>query len=96
MVDVPLAVGTHIVGVIRIYLLQPRNFSEEELNFAISITPNNVHVPSIKPGFLKTKKRNTIISPFKLKKYLLGVERLPGLRIRLAIPWAEFCLTVRT
>ncbi|MGD8522205.1 MAG: ATP-binding protein [Desulfobacterales bacterium] len=37
MLDVPLTVGTHIIGVIRIYLAEKRNFSDDELSFVISI-----------------------------------------------------------
>lgn len=37
MLDVPLMVGTQIVGVIRIYLAEERAFSDEELSFVVSI-----------------------------------------------------------
>jgi signal transduction histidine kinase len=37
MLDVPLTVGTQIVGVIRIYLAEARQFSEDELSFVVSI-----------------------------------------------------------
>jgi two-component system NtrC family sensor kinase len=37
ILDVPLTVGTHIVGVIRIYLTEERDFSDDELSFVVSI-----------------------------------------------------------
>ena len=37
MLDVPLTVGTQIIGLIRIYLAHTRRFSEEELSFVVSI-----------------------------------------------------------
>jgi two-component system NtrC family sensor kinase len=37
MLDVPLFLGSHVVGIIRIFLDQTRKFTEEELNFLVSI-----------------------------------------------------------
>jgi two-component system NtrC family sensor kinase len=37
MLDIPLTLGDHIVGVLRIFFSEKRNFSEEELSFATSI-----------------------------------------------------------
>ena len=35
--DLPLTLGDHVVGILRIYFSEQRDFSEEELNFVVSI-----------------------------------------------------------
>jgi signal transduction histidine kinase len=37
MLDLPLTLGNHVVGILRIFFAEKRDFSEEELNFLISI-----------------------------------------------------------
>jgi signal transduction histidine kinase len=37
MLDLPLTIGDHIVGIIRIFFAENRKLSEEELNFVVSI-----------------------------------------------------------
>jgi len=37
MLDVPLYLGDHVVGIVRIFFGEQRTFSEEEMNFLISI-----------------------------------------------------------
>jgi signal transduction histidine kinase len=37
MLDLPLTIGDHIVGIIRIFFAEKRKLSEEELNFVVSI-----------------------------------------------------------
>ena len=37
MLDLPLSLGTHVVGIIRIFFSEQRKFSDEELKFLISI-----------------------------------------------------------
>jgi len=37
MLDVPLTVGTDIVGIIRVYLSERRDFTDEELDFLVSL-----------------------------------------------------------
>ena len=37
ILDVPLTLGVQVVGIIRVYLTEERDFSEEELDFIVSI-----------------------------------------------------------
>ena len=37
MLDVPLYLGDNVVGIVRIYFIEQRKFSEEEMNFLVSI-----------------------------------------------------------
>ena len=37
MLDLPLTLGNHVVGILRIFFYRIRDFSEEELNFVVSI-----------------------------------------------------------
>jgi len=37
MLDLPLSLGAHIIGIIRIFFSEQRRFSDEEMNFLISI-----------------------------------------------------------
>ncbi|MDP2647613.1 MAG: ATP-binding protein [Desulfobacterales bacterium] len=38
MMDVPLFLGDHVVGIVRIFFSEQRKFSEEEINFLVSIS----------------------------------------------------------
>jgi len=37
MLDLPLTIGNHVVGIIRIFFTDQRNFSDEEINFLVAI-----------------------------------------------------------
>jgi len=95
MVDLPLFMGQNVVGILRIFFDEQRQFSEEELNFAVAIA-EQCALAIDKARLIENNRFNTTTLRSRRTSSPVWAEWLRASLMRSTIPLQEFCSTAPT